>query len=53
MKKNVVKTIRVNDKLLRLLEKNGYTVQQLFDEAIAKKVTIKTKIEFKAKGKKK
>lgn len=52
MRKNVVKTIRVNDQVLRLLERNGYTVQELVDEAIAKKVKIKTKIEFK-KGKRK
>jgi hypothetical protein len=47
MNKNVVKTVRVNDKVLKLLQDNGYTVQQFFDEALAKKIAIQTTIKFK------
>jgi hypothetical protein len=47
MNKNVVKTIRINDQVLKLLEQNGLTVQQLFDWALTQKVSVKTTIKFK------
>lgn len=49
MNKNVVKTIRINDQVLKLLEENGLTVQQLFDWALTQKVSVKTTIKFKKK----
>jgi len=47
MNKNVVKTVRVNDQVLKLLKDHGYTVQQFFDEALAKKIAVQTTIKFK------
>lgn len=53
MNKNTVKSVRVNDKVLRLLEKNGWTAQKLFDWAISQKVKVETKIKVKGSNKRK
>lgn len=47
MNKNTVKSIRVNDKLMKLLERKGWTAQKLFDWAISQKVEVETKIKVK------
>lgn len=47
MNKNTVKSVRVNDKILKLLERKGWTAQKLFDWAISQKVQVQTKIKVK------
>jgi len=47
MKKDKIKSVRVNGDILKLLEKQNWTAQKLFDWAIAQKVSIKTKIKVK------
>ena len=49
MNKNTVKTVRVNDKILKLLEAEGWTVQKLFDWAVDQKVKVETTIKLKGK----
>jgi len=49
MNKNTVKTIRVNDKILKLLKSEGWTAQKLFDWAVQRKVQVETKIKLKGK----
>ena len=48
MKKDLVKTIRVNSEIMKALEKKGWTIQKLVDDAIAKKVKVKTTIEVRS-----
>lgn len=47
MNKNTVKSVRVNDKILKVLERKGWTAQKLFDWAISQKVQVQTKIKVK------
>jgi len=47
MNKNKVKSVRVNDKILKMLERKGWTAQKLFDWAISQKVSVETKIKVK------
>lgn len=49
MKKNRVKSVRVNDQVLKLLERKGWTAQKLFDWAISQKVKVETKIKVKGR----
>jgi hypothetical protein len=49
MNKNTVKSVRVNDKILKLLERKGWTAQKLFDWAISQKVKVETKIKVKGR----
>lgn len=46
MKKDTVKTIRINGEILKALERKGWTVQRLLDDAISKKVEVKVTIKI-------
>lgn len=49
MNKDKVKTIRVNGEILKTLERDGWSVQKLFDWAVNQKVKIETTIKLKGK----
>jgi len=45
MKKDLVKTVRINSKIAKALEKQGWSVQKLLDDALQKKVKTKVSIQ--------
>lgn len=47
MKKDLVKTVRINSEILKVLQREGWTVQKLLDDAINKKVKVRTTVEVK------
>jgi hypothetical protein len=47
MIKDKVSTVRVNSDVQKLLEKNGWTIQQLLDWAIDQKIQVETKLKVK------
>jgi hypothetical protein len=44
-KKNKVTTVRVNDEIMTMLKKKGWSAQRLIDWAIAQKVTVSYEIK--------
>lgn len=49
MTKNICKSVRINGDKLKLLEKNGQTLQQLVDWAVDQKISVQTTIKLKKK----
>lgn len=40
LKKNIHKTVRINDEILRVLELSGYTIQQFLDAKLSEFILV-------------